>query len=161
MEHTDWTGVHLGTLSFTKPLEQLVLCTVPLQGLLDWLFKPKGPTLVEASETMAPYKALAIAITKTRLYEVKPPLVGVGLLYKLPYIPTVPFSAAYMYLNVWHSAVSNEESENHLDEPRLPFVNISEMSNVIPVAVQHPILLDLASKEAMGGTGKLVSPLLF
>ena len=131
-----------------------MLCTVPLQSLLDWLFKPKGPTLVEASETAAPYKALAIAVTKRMLYEEKPPLVGVGLVYKLHYIPTVPFSAAYMHLNVWYYAASNEESENRLDEPCLLFVNISEMSDARPVAVRHPVLLDLTSKEAMGGTGE-------
>ena len=112
-----------------------MLCTVPLQSLLDWLSKPKGPTLVEASEAAVPYKALAIAVTKRMLYEEKPFLVGVGLVYKLPYIPTVPFSVAYMHLNVWHSAASNEESENRLDEPHLLFMNISEMSDVIPVAV--------------------------
>ena len=134
---------------------------MPLQSLLDWLFKPKGPTLVEASETAVPYKALAIAVTKRTLYEEKPPLVGVDLVYKLHYIPTVPFSAAYMHLNVWHSAASNEESENRLDEPRLLFMNISEMSDVIPVAVRHPVLLDLTSEEAMGGTGEPVSPLSF
>ena len=134
---------------------------MPLQSLLDWLFKPKGPTLVEASGIAVPYKALAIAVTKRTLYEEKPPLVGVGLVYKPHYIPTVPFSAAYMHLNVWHSAASNEESENRLDEPRLLFVNISEMSDVIPVAVRHPVLLDLTSKEAMGSTGEPVSPLSF
>ena len=138
-----------------------MLHTVPLQSLLDWLFKPKGPTLVEASETAAPYKALAIAVTKRTLYEEKPPLVGVGLVYKPHYIPTVLFSAAYMHLNVWHSAASNEESENQLDEPRHLFMNISKMSDVIPVAVRHPILLDLTSKEVMGGTGEPVSPLSF
>ena len=134
-EHNGWTGAYLGTLGLTKPLGQLMLCTVPLQSLLDWLFKPKGPTFVEASETAVPYKALAIAVTKRMLYEEKPPLVGVGLVYKLCYIPTVPFSAAYMHLNVWHSAASSEESENQLDAPRLLFMNIFEMSNVIPVAV--------------------------
>ena len=138
-----------------------MLCTVPLQSLLDWLCKPKGPTLMEASATAVPYKALAIAVTKRMLYEEKPPLVGVGLVYKPQYIPTVPFSAAYMHLNVWHSAASNEESENRLDEPRLLFVNISEMSDVICVAVRHPVLLDLTSKEAMGGTGEPVSSLSF
>ena len=35
------------------------------------------------------------------------------------------------------------------------------MSNVIPVAVQHPILLDVASKEAMEDTGEPMSPLSF
>ena len=138
-----------------------MLRTVPLQSLLDWLFKPKGPTLMEASVKAAPYKALAIAVTKRTLYEEKPPLVGVGLVYKPHYISTVPFSAAYMHLNIWHSAASNKESENRLDEPRLLFMNISEMNDVVPVAVRHPILLDLTSEEAMGGTGEPVSPLSF
>ena len=161
MEHTSLTGAYLGALGFTRPLEQLMLHTVPLQSLLDWLSKPKGPTLVEASEAAVPYKALAIAASKRMLYEEKPPLVGVDLVYKLHYIPTVPFSAAYMHLNVWHSAASNGESENQLDEPCFLFMNISEMSDVIPVAVQHPVLLDLTSKEVMGGTGEPVSPLSF
>ena len=125
---------------------------MPLQSLLDWLFEPQGPNLVETSVTVAPFKALAIAVTKRTLYEEKPPLVGVGLMYKLHYISTVPFSVAYMHLNVWHSAASHKESEKRLDVPRLLFMNISEMSNVIPVAVQHPVLLDWASKEAMEGT---------
>ena len=160
MEHTNQTGVYLCTLGFTKPLEQLMLHTVPLQSLLDWLFKPKGPTLMETSAKAVPYKALAIAVTKRMLYEEKPPLVGVGLVYKPHYISTVLFSAAYMHLNVWYSAASNKESENRLDEPRLLFMNISEISNVIPVAVRHPILLDLTSKEVMGGTGEPMSLLL-
>ena len=134
---------------------------MPLQSLLDWLFKPKGPTLVEVSETAVPYKALAIAVTQRALYEERPPRVGMGLVYKLHYISMVPFSAAYMHLNVWHSAASDEESENRLDKPCLLFVNVSEMSDVVPVAVRHPILLDLSSKEAMEGTGEPVSPLSF
>ena len=108
---------------------------MPLQSLLDWLSKPKGPNLVEASVKVAPYKALAIAVTKRALYEEKPPLVGVGLVYKPHYISTVAFSAAYMHLNVWHSTGSTEESENWLDAPRLLFVDISKMSYVIPVAL--------------------------
>ena len=134
---------------------------MPLQSLLDWLSKPKGPNLVEASVAVVPDKALALAVTKKMLYGEKPPLVGVGLVYKLLYISTVPFSAVYMQLNIWHFAGSNEESENRLKASRLLFVNISEMNDVIPVAVQHPILLDVASKEAMEGTDEPMSPLSF
>ena len=129
-----------------------MLHTVPLHSLLDWLSEPQGHNLVETSVTAVPYKALAIAVTKRMLYEEKPPLVGVGLLYKLPYISTVLFSVAYMHLNVWHTTASHEESEKRLDVPCLLFVNISEMSDVIPVTVQHPVLLDWASREAMEGT---------
>ena len=136
-----------------------MLCTVPLQSLLDWLSKPKGPNLVEASAAAAPDKAHALAVTKTMLYGEKPPLVGVGLVYKPHYISTVPFSVAYMQLNVWHSAGSNEESEDRLSASCLLFVNISEMSDVIPVVVQHPVLLDVAPKEAIEDTGEPMSPL--
>ena len=112
-----------------------MLHTVPLQSLLDWLFKPKGPTLVETSETVVPCKALVVAVTKRRLYEEKPPLVGVGLVYKPSYIPTVQFSITYMHLTALHLAVSNKESENGLNGQSLLFVNISKMSDVIPVPV--------------------------
>ena len=116
---------------------------------------------MEASVAVAPEKALVLAVTKKMLYGEKPPLVGVGLVYKPYYISPVPFSAAYMQLNVWHSAGSNEESEDKLTASHLLFVNISEMSDVIPVAVQHPVLLDVASKEAREDTGKPMSPLSF
>ena len=133
---------------------------MPLQSLLDWLSKPKGPNLVEASVAVAPEKALVLAVTKKMLYGEKPPLVGVGLVYKPHYISPVPFSAAYVQLNIWHSTGSDEESEDKLTASHLLFVNISEMSDVIPVAVQHPILLDVASKEAMEDTGEPVSSFL-
>ena len=138
-----------------------MLHTVPLQSFLDWLSKPKGPNLVEASVAAVPEKALVLMVTEKMLYGEKPPLVGVGLVYKPHYISLVPFSAAYVQLNVWHSAGSDEESEDKLTASRLLFVNISEMSDVIPVAVQHPVLLDVASKEAMEDTGEPMSPLSF
>ena len=153
--------MYLGTLGFTEPLEQLVLHTVPLQSLLDWLSKPKGPNLVEASVAVAPEKALVLAVTKKMLYAEEPPLVGVGHVYKLHYVSMVPFSAAYVQLNIWHSADSDKESEDKLTASHLVFVSISKMSDVIPVAVQHPILLDVASKEAVEDTGEPMSPLSF
>ena len=161
MEHTGLMASYLGTLGFTEPLEQLVFCTVPLQSLLDWLSKPKGPNLVEASVAAAPEKALVLAVTKKMLYVEEPPLVGVGLMYKLHYVSTVLFSATYMQLNIWHSAGSNKESGDKLTASHLIFVSISEMSDVIPVAVQHPVLLDVASKEAVEDTGEPMSPLSF
>ena len=135
-----------------------MLHTVPLQSLLEWLSKPKGPNLVEASVAAVPDKALALAVTKRMLYGEEPPLVGVGLVYKLHY---VLFSATYMHLNAWHLAGSNDESGDRLNASRLLFMNISEMSDVIPVAVQHPVLLDVAIKKTMDCTGEPRSPLSF
>ena len=138
-----------------------MLRTVPLQSLLDWLSKPKGPNLVEASVAVAPEKALVLAVTKKMLYAEEPPLVGVGLMFKQHYVSTVPFSATYVQLNIWHSASSDKELGDKLTASRLLFVSISEMSDVIPVAVQHPDLLDVMSKEAVEDTGEPMSPLSF
>ena len=161
VEHTTSMGVYFGALGFTKPLEKLVLRAMPLQSLLDWLSKPKGPNLVEASAAAAPGKALVLVVTKRMLYGEETPLMGVGLMYKPHYISPEPFSAAYMHLHVWHAAGSSVESEDKLNPSRLIFVNISEMSDVVPVAVHHPILLDVAVKETMTRTGELMSPLHF
>ena len=116
---------------------------------------------MEASTAAVPEKALVVAVTKNMLYGEEPALVGVGLVYKPHYISPVPVSAAYMQLNVWHSAGSNEESEDKLTASCLLFVSISEMSDVIPVAVQHPIFLDVVSREAIVDTGEPMSPLSF
>ena len=160
-EHTSSMGAYFGALGFTKPLEKLVLHAVPLQNLLDWLSKPKGPYLVEASMATAPDKALVLAVTKQMLYGEETPLVGVGLMYKPHYISMEPFSAAYMHLHVWHDAGSSVESEDKLNSSHLIFVNVFEMSDMIPVATQHLVLLDVATKETMMRTGEPMAPLSF
>ena len=108
-----------------------------------------------------PDRALVLAVTKRMLYGEEIPLVGVGLMYKPHYISTEPFSAAYMHLHVWHAAGSSVESVNKLCSSRLIFVIISKLSDVIPVVAQHPVLLDVATKDAMTRTGKPMAPLSF
>ena len=138
-----------------------MLRAVPLQSLLDWLSQPKGPNLVEASASATPDRALVLVVTKWMLYGEEATLVGVGLMYKPHYISMEPFSAAYMHLHVWHATGSSVESANKLSSSRLIFVTVSEMSDVIPVAVQHPILLDVATKETITRTGEPMAPLSF
>ena len=154
-------GAYFGALGFTQPLEKLVLRAMPLQNLLDWLSKPKGPYLVEASAAAVPDKALVLAVTKQMLSGEETPLVGVGLVYKPHYLSTEPFSATYMHLHVWHAAGSSVESADKLSLSRLIFVSVSEMSDVIPVVVQHPVLLDVATKDTMSRTGEPMAPLSF
>ena len=158
-EHTSSSAAYLGALGFTKPLEKLVLCAVPLKSLLEWLSKPRGPNLLEATMAAVPEKALVLATTKHMLYGEDPPCVGVGLMYKPHYISTESFSTAYMHLHVWHAAGSCEDSPDKLDSSHFILVTVSEMSDVIPVAMPHPIFLDMGSKEAMDKTGKPLAPL--
>ena len=138
-----------------------MLRAVPLQSLLDWLLQPKGPNLVEASTAAGPDKALVLAVTKHMLYGEDTPFVGVGLMYKPHYISMEPFSAAYMHLHVWHATGSSVESANRLRSSHLIFVTVLEMSDMIPVASQHPIFLDVATKETRTRTGEPMAPLSF
>ena len=116
---------------------------------------------MEASTATVPDKALVLAVTKQMLYGEETPLVGVGLMYKPHYISTEPFCTAYMHLHVWHAAGSGVESADKLSSSCLIFVNVSEMSDMIPVAAQHPILLDVATKDTMMRTGEPMAPLSF
>ena len=134
---------------------------VPLQSLLAWLSQPKGPNLVEASVATAPEKALVLATTKRMLFGEDTSYVGVGLVYKPHYIFTEPLSTAYMHLHVWHAVGFSVDSANKLDSSCLIQLTVSEMSDVIPVVVQHPIFLDVATKETMERTGEPLAPLCF
>ena len=108
-----------------------------------------------------PEKALVLAATKHMLYGKDPLYVGVGLVYKPHYISTESFSTAYMHLHVWHAAGSGEDLPEKLDSPCFILVTVSEMSDVIPVVMPHPVFLDVGSKEAMDKTGKPLAPLWF
>ena len=161
VEETSSTRAYFGTLTFTKPLEKLVFQTVPLQVLLDWLSKPKGPHLVEASGTATPKKSLAIAVTRQMFYAEEAPLMGVRLVYKPHYISTEPFSAAYMCLHAWHMTGSQAELEDKLALSRLLFVSLSKLSSVLLVVMQHPVLLDVASREVLAKTDEPLAPFQF
>ena len=106
-----------------------------------------------------PEKALLLAATPWMLYSLDPPYVGVGLVYKPHYISTESFCTAYMHLHVWHAAGSSEGSLDKLDSPRFIMVNASELNDVLPVAVTHPIFLDVANKETMKKIGEPLAPL--
>ena len=153
----------LGALGFTRPVEQLVLCSVPLPSLLFWLSRPKGSNLVEATipaeevRTTSACRSMAIAVFEEMLYKDRCPLVGVGLMYTPPYLPQVPFSVAYMNLCEWRDAP--EMSENQLVGIRLMFIHASEASGFLPVAKGHPILLDASATEVLGDIEMSVSPL--
>ena len=153
----------LGALGFTRPVEQLELRSVPLPSLLFWLSRPKGSNLVEATipaeevRTTSACRSMAIAVSKEMLYKDRCPLVGVGLVYMLPYLPQVPFSVAYMNLCEWRDA--QVASENWLMGTRLMFIHASEASEFLPVAEGHPVLLDASTTEVLGDIETSALPL--
>ena len=135
-----------------------MLHAVPLQNLLDWLYQPKVPYLVEASAAAAPDRALALAVTKWMLHGEETPLVGVGPMHKPDHLSTEPLNATHMHLHVWHATGSSVESVNRLSSSCPAPVNISEMSDVIPVVVQHHVPLHVATKDTIMRTGEPMAP---
>ena len=160
-EHTGSSSAYLGALGLMKPLEKIVLRSIPLKNVLEWLAKPKGPNLVEAPMCSAPEKALVLAVTQRTLYMEDPLSVGVGLVYKPHYVSTESFCHAYMHLNVWHAAASDKDSTDKLDSSRFILVSISEMSEVMPDALPHPLFLDVIDKEAIEETRGPLAPCWF
>ena len=160
-EHTGSSSAYLGALGFTKPLEKIVLRSIPLKSILEWLAKPKGPNLVEATMCSAPEKVQVLAATKHTLYMEDPPSMGVGLVCKPHYISTESFCHAYMHLNVWHVAASDKDSTDNLDSSRFILVSISETSEVMPDALPHPLFLDVIDKEAIEEMGEPLAPRWF
>ena len=153
----------LGALGFTRPVEQLELCSVPLPSLLSWLHRPKGCNLVEATmpveevRTTSACRSMAIAVSGEMLYKDKCPLVGVGFVYTPPYLPQVPFSVAYMNLGAWRDAA--EVPEDRPVGTHLMFIHTSEASRFLPVAEEHPVLLDVSATEVLCDIETSVSPL--
>ena len=160
-EHTGSSSAYLGALGFTKPQEKIVLHSVLLKNVLEWLTKPKGPNLVEATMCSVPEKALVLAVTKHMLYMEDPPSMGVGLVYKPHYVSTESFCRAYMHLNVWHAAASDQDSTDKLDFSCFILVSISETSEVMPDALPHPLFLDVIDKEAVDEMGEPLAPSSF
>ena len=160
-KHTSSTSAYLGALGFMKPLEKIVLHAIPLKSLLEWLAKPRGPHLVEATMGGAPEKVLVLAATKRTLYVEDPPSVGVGLVYKPHYVSMESFCRAYMHLNVWHAAASSKDLTDKLDHTRFLLVSISEMSEVMPDVLPHPLFLDVIDKGAIEETGEPLAPCWF
>ena len=90
------------------PVEELTLKTASLTNVLDWLTQPQGPHLVDGMSTKDPLTALAILITPNALYDPDSPMVGLGLMYKAPYIWATSWSEAYFDLKLASQAeVSN------------------------------------------------------
>ena len=141
-KHADDSGSFFGALGFTSLVEQLALRVAPAESLLTWLTTPTGPHLVEAVVTSESHMALAILVTPEELYDSHPPRVGLGLVYKTPYIRTASFSEAFFHLK----SASEAEVDRRTTDPCLMFVQINEASKVIPLPCMQPLFLDVLTK---------------
>ena len=156
-KHTDNSGSFFGALGFTSPVEQLALRMVPAETLLNWLTMLTGPHLIEVVLTSESHTALAILVTPDELYNSHSPRVGLGLVYKAPYIKTASFSEAFFHLK----SPSDAEADKRITEPNLMFVGINEASKVIPLPYVQPLFLDVPTTSDVMDSKKPGSPHAF
>ena len=156
-KHTDNSGSFFGALGFTSPVEQLALRTVPAESLLTWLTTLTGPHLVEAVVTSESHTALAILMTPEELYDSHSPRVGLGLVYKAPYIKAASFSEAFFHLK----STSDAKADKRITKPCLLFVGINEASKVIPLPYVQPLFLDVPTTSDITDSKKPRSPHAF
>ena len=137
--HTNDSDSFFGALGFTMPVEELTLRMASLTNVLDWLTQPQGPHLVDGTLTENPLTALAILITPKALYDPNSPMVGLGLMYKAPYIQAASWSEAYFDLKL----ASQAEAGNRTTEAKVIFVQIQVSSQVIPLPGVPTLFLDV------------------
>ena len=125
------------------PVEELTLRTASLTNMLDWLTQPQGPHLVDGSSTENPLIALAILIAPEALYDSDSPMVGLGLVYKAPYIQTTSWTEAYFDLKL----ASQAEAGNRPTRTKVIFVQIQASSQVIPLPGVPTLFLDVKTPE--------------
>ena len=124
-------------------MEELTLITALRANVLDWLTQPKGPHLVDGTLTLDSLTALAILVTPEALYDPDSPRVGLGLIYKAPYIQATSFSEAFFFLK----STSRAEASNQITSALIIFVQIHESSQVIPLPGVPTLFLDVKTAE--------------
>ena len=87
--------------------------------------------------------ALAILVSPEAFEDLNSPLVGLGFLYKAPYIQTTSWSKAYFELKL----ASQAEAGSHPLETKVIFVQIQMNSQVIPLPSVPTLFLDVKAPE--------------
>ena len=141
--HTNDLDPFFGALGFTMPVEELTLRMASLANMLEWLAQPQGPHLVDGSSTENPLTALAILISPEALYHSDSPMLGLGLVYKAPYIQTTSWTEAYFDLKL----ASQAEAGSRTTEAKVIFVQIQASSQVIPLPRVPTLFLDVKTPE--------------
>ena len=87
--------------------------------------------------------ALAILVSPEAFEDPETPLVGLGLVYKAPYIQSASWSEAYFELKL----ASQTEASRHSMETKVIFVQIQASSQVIPLPSVPTLFLDVRTLE--------------
>ena len=124
-------------------MEELTLQSTSLTNILDWLTQPHGPYLVDGTSAKDLLTALAILVSPKAFDYPDSPLVGLGFVYKAPYIQTTSWSEAYFELKL----TSQAEASGRPTETKVIFVQIQDSSQVIPLPRVPTLFLDVKTLE--------------
>ena len=124
-------------------VEELTLKTASLTNVLDWPNSATGSSLGGWDVKREPLTALAILIAPEALYDPDTPMVGLGLVYKAPYIQAASWSEAYFDLKL----TSQAEASNRTTGAKVIFMQIQESSQVIPLPGVPTLFLDVKTPE--------------
>ena len=141
--HTNDSGSFFAALGFTLPVEELTLLSTSLTNILDWLTQPHGPHLVDGTSAENLLMALAVLVSAEAFDDPDSPLVGLGFVYKAPYIRTAFWSEAYFE----HKFASQALASGHPIETKVIFVQIQDSSQVIPLPGVPTLFLDVKTQE--------------
>ena len=155
--HSQDSDSFFGALGFTMPVEELTLRTASLTNMLDWLAQPQGPHLVDGSSTESSSTALAILMTPKALYDPYSPMVGLGLVYKAPYIQTTSWTKAYFDLKL----ASQAKVGSRTTGAKVIFVQIQASSQVIPLPGVPTLFLDVKTPEDITNSKSPQPPQVF
>ena len=142
-KHTSDSGSFFGALGFALPIEELTVWSTSLSNVLEWLTLPHGPYLVDGMSAENQLMALAILVSPKAFGDPKMPLIGLGFVYKVPYIQTASWSEAYFELKL---ALQTEASRRWI-EMKVIFVQIQVSSQVIPLPSVPTLFLDVNTPE--------------
>ena len=133
----------VGSLQLATPQGELYLRTVSVESLREWLSHPEGPQLIDThgGPDAESYRALAIGLDPQCLYDEEAE-VGIGIVFKPPYVGTVSFGVAADHFNRWLGDTPN----NKLSGPSLLFLSISLNSEIYPLCKRSPYLIDVSQK---------------
>ena len=136
----------IGSLAAMQPMESIRLCTVYLEQLREWLSNVEGLELIDQLEATKEDSLMGMAVSfdPVHYYPTQgvDAVVGMGLVFKPAYIPTVSFSSLLMTLIDW-----SKDPKERLSEACITFLNVSPKSEVFPLCRDYPVLLDLSSKR--------------
>ena len=141
--HSSDSDSFFGALGFTLPMEEFTLRTASLTSMLDWLAQPQGPHLVDGSSIENSLMALAILMAPEVLYDPHSPTVGLGFVYKAPYIQATSWTEAYFVLKL----ASQAEAGGQTTGAKVIFVQIQASSQVIPLPGVPILFLDVKTPE--------------